>query len=229
MRGRLGAPSSSGSSPGSALAAAVLLSLPALAAFWSPVLTQTLEYRRDAIAEGELWRLLTCHWTHWSADHLVWDLGMFTLLAALCWQASRRRVLVALAAAAVTIPLVVWALLPDMSHYRGLSGIDSALYVLLALIELRAARVQGGRAGVVAFGLLLAAFGAKVTFELLTGRSVFVDSTASSFVPVPLAHLVGCLCGVVAASPRWRWAGIRLRVSLQPGKLAASSPDSIGR
>jgi rhomboid family GlyGly-CTERM serine protease len=188
-----------------------------VAAFWSVALTQALEYRRDAIEVGELWRLLTCHWTHWSPDHLVWDLGMFTLLAALCWQWSGRRVLVAVAAAAVAIPLAVWAFLPEMSHYRGLSGIDSALYVLLALMELRAARARGGRAGIAAVGLLLVAFGAKVAFELLTGRAVFVDSTASSFVPVPLAHLVGCLCGVVAASGSWRWAGIRLRVALRAG------------
>jgi hypothetical protein len=142
---------------------------------------------------------------------------MFTLLAALCWQSSRGLALLAVAAAAVAIPLAVWAFLPEMSHYRGLSGIDSALCVVLALTELRAARARGGRAGVAAFGLLLVAFGAKVTFELLTGRAVFVDSTASSFVPVPLAHLVGCLCGVVTASGCWRWRGVRLRVALRAG------------
>src|SRR5687767_8472068 len=80
---------------------AALLAAAAFAAAASPA---ALEYRRDAATQA--WRLLTCHWVHWSADHLRWDLLTFLALALAC-RGQWRRAVVALAAATVAIPLAV--------------------------------------------------------------------------------------------------------------------------
>jgi membrane associated rhomboid family serine protease len=45
----------------------------AVAVYLSPAATAVLEYDRAAVAAGEIWRLLTGHLTHWSFDHLFWD------------------------------------------------------------------------------------------------------------------------------------------------------------
>ena len=185
------------------------VALLAAAAFAAAASPTALEYRRDAAAEA--WRLLTCHWVHWSADHLRWDLLTFVALAFACRHQWRRAV-AALAAATVTIPLAVAALQPELSSYRGLSGLASTLFVMVACeLLLRrapardcdAARIHRQRFVRVlpnlAAGLALAGFAAKLFWELTTGGAVFVDAAASGFVPVPLAHLVGGLCGAAAA------------------------------
>jgi rhomboid family GlyGly-CTERM serine protease len=160
-----------------------------------------LELDRAAVARGEVWRLLTGHWTHWTLDHLLWDALTFLLLAALCeTRISRRALLIAVAGSALLISAGVWVALPGLSSYRGLSGIDSALFVLLAVALLR--RESGAAAALAGVAVLL--FLAKAAWEVGTGSTLFIDA-AGSFVPVPLAHLLGGAWGLVAAvlhSPR---------------------------
>jgi rhomboid family GlyGly-CTERM serine protease len=116
---------------------ALLLSAPALLSAVVPGAAGWLAYERTAIATGELWRVVTCHWTHWSFDHLAWDLAAFGVLVLIGWRASARRLLLALALSVVLIPLAVWTVLPTMVGYRGLSGIDSALFTPLVSTTVR--------------------------------------------------------------------------------------------
>jgi len=176
---------------------ALLLSAPALLSALVPGAAGWLAYDRAAIAAGELWRIVTCHWTHWSFDHLAWDLAAFGVLVLIGWRASVKRLLLALALSAVLIPLAVWTVLPTMIGYRGLSGIDSALFTFVAATLLKEEITAGRRGMVIAIALVLAGFAGKIAFELVTGAALFVDS--SSFVPVPLAHAVGGACGWIAA------------------------------
>ncbi len=185
------------------LTPALLLGLPALLPLLRPGAARWLEYDRGRIAAGEAWRVVTCHWTHWTADHLLWDLGVFVLLAALCWRLGRARAAAALAAAALLIPLALWTLAPDLGRYRGLSGLDSALFVFLAVTLIRRERSAGRPATAALLAAFLLGFAAKVAFEAATGGALFVDAS-DAFVPVPLAHLVGGVCGGAAAVCRSR-------------------------
>lgn len=178
---------------------ALLLGLPALAPLLWPGAARWLEYDRERIAAGEAWRVVTCHWAHWTGDHLLWDLLVFVLLAALSWRLGRARTAAALAASALLIPLALWTLAPDLGRYRGLSGLDSALFVFLAVALIRRERSAGRTGAVALLAALLLGFAAKVAFEAATGSALFVDDSAA-FVPVPLAHLVGGVCGGVAAA-----------------------------
>jgi len=106
--------------------------------------------------------------------------------------------LLCVAASAVAIPLAVWVFLPEMQTYRGLSGIDSAAFALLAVLIFRDnVRTRRWYWAVFACAGFLA-FGAKIVFELTTGGMAFVDGSAAGMVPVPLAHLIGAGAGVVA-------------------------------
>src|SRR5688500_17462244 len=110
---------------------------------------------------------------------------MLVVLGAICERESRLRTAIALAIASIAIPAAVWWWQPQFDTYRGLSGLDCALFGLFATLLLRRDRVAPKIVGAVAlFGVV-----AKCAFEIATGSSAFADGVGYS--PVPLAHLIG--------------------------------------
>lgn len=163
------------------------VALAAVAAFFFDW-THFLELLPGAGSLMEPWRLLTGHLVHGSTSHLLWDVATFTIVGA--WLERRiesgglARLLLLLALAISAVMLV--ALPPGLSAYRGLSGIDSGLFVFAALLMARGSR---GAARWLPL-TMIAAFAGKAAFEYATGSTLFA-STAGGMVPVPLAHLVG--------------------------------------
>ncbi len=186
--------------------ASLLLVVLAVLIFVSTTATQHLQYDRKATQMGEFWRLITGHWTHWSFDHLLWDVFAFAVLAGLCEQAGRTRLLACIITSSLSISLGVMVVRPDMPLYRGLSGIDSSLFVLVALEMIKRSLIDGDRQRMTVVGACLVAFMLKVLFELSTGTTVFVDSAQSGMVPLPLAHIIGAGVGFLFAVswPCWR-------------------------
>ena len=85
-------------------------------------------------------------------------------------------------------------MLPEIEIYRGLSGIDSGLFMLLLVLLYRrntAGYKQLHKIPYLLPGLL---FISKTIFELATAQAFFVESS-DLFVPVPLAHLGGAFVG----------------------------------
>lgn len=171
--------------------AAILFLFPA-AAGW-------LEFQRTAVLRGELWRLLTCHMTHFTAGVLLWDVAALVCLGAVCEIRNRKSFVISLGAAAILIPAAVLFFQPGLSSYRGLSGIASALFGLLAVFLLRegARERDGWRVALAAIFFLL--FLGKVAFETASGLPVFASDYGGSVEPVPLAHAVGLCVGIVTA------------------------------
>jgi rhomboid family GlyGly-CTERM serine protease len=177
--------------------ASLLLALPAVLLHLTPPLTAWATFDRTAIAAGQLWRLLTGHWTHWSGEHLGWDLLVFAVVGAALELRGRRRAFVSCTAlSALLISGGVWVLQPGMAEYRGLSGIDCALVTLVAVDLLRQSlRERRPGFSLALVGLLVGYLG-KVSFELATGQTLFVASGEGLFVPVPLAHVLGGALGI---------------------------------
>ena len=146
--------------------------------------------------------MLTCHWVHFTHDHALWDVVAFVCLGAVCERLSRARFVGAIVASSVGISAAVWFVQPELASYRGLSGVDSALFGLLAAMLIRDALRRRDRVqlGVVVGGLLL--FAAKVAYEAATGGAVFTADLGAGVVAVPLAHVVGAAVG--AAVGGWR-------------------------
>jgi rhomboid family GlyGly-CTERM serine protease len=182
--------------PGATLFAMAVALLVAL----SPALTEALQFDRRAIAAGQLWRIVTCHWTHWSLDHWFWDSAALLALGILAERNGRRTFLLCVGASAVLIPACLWFLHPNLDIYRGLSGIDSAVFVLCAVMILRANLAAREWTWALLAVLLLGGFAAKTGFEVVTGATLFVDSAAANMTPIPSVHLagavVGCICGL---------------------------------
>ena len=179
-----------------------LLSAAAALLYLVPGAPDALAWDRHAIAAGEVWRVVTGHLVHWSAGHLIWDVGAFALLGALCESRGRGRTALCLAGSALAVSGLVWGLLPDMQRYGGLSGLDSALFALLGVDLLRE---QWRQSGIAALSLGLAfclALALKIGFEMTNGGAVFVGDLPAGVGPVPSAHLAGALAGILAASPQ---------------------------
>jgi len=183
----------------------VSLALAAVACFLMafPALADWLQYDRAAVAAGQLWRIVTCHLTHWSPDHLFWDVVALLLLGCVVERDGYRRLLTCIGLSALSIPLAVHIGMPELSTYRGLSGIDSAVFMLLAVTLIVDAWRQGDRGWTLLCTALIVGFVAKTGFEFLTGTTLFVDAAAADMQPVPLAHVVGAGIGTLCAVP-WK-------------------------
>ncbi len=98
----------------------------------APTWPGCFEFSRTAIIGGEYWRLLTGHLAHWNLDHAFWDGLMFLVLGLVCERRWPRRYWLCLPVSAGVISLAVWYLPPQLETYRGLSGVDTALFTLAA-------------------------------------------------------------------------------------------------
>lgn len=97
--------------------------------------------------------------------------------------------------AAIGIPLSVSAW-TDLSSYRGLSGIDSAIFALLATHLIIAARREHDDLTAWVASVAFAGFLAKVIAELAGVGSIFAGDLGGAS-PVPIAHLVGAAIGSI--------------------------------
>jgi rhomboid family GlyGly-CTERM serine protease len=183
--------------PSFSLTAVLLLVIGAV--FCSPAATASLEFDRGAIAAGQWWRLVTSNLTHWNGENLFWNVVVFAVLGCLCEARGRTRYAVCISASALVIGISILLFEPHLSTCRGISGVDSALFALLAVTLLRAHWSERNWRWVAAVGVLVGGFAIKTIVELTTGRAIFVDTAAAGFTPMPLAHALGAAVGSLAA------------------------------
>ena len=168
-----------------------------------PEMTLLMQFDRTQISEGQIWRILSGHFTHWSTNHLFWDLLVFVILGSICEKINKKNYFACLILSTICISMGVLAFLPDMELYRGLSGIDSALFVLLMVEILKRKYKEKSFVWVffIIFGFLC--FIGKLLFEIISGSTIFVESSGV-MVPVPLAHLIGGFAGILSSINMFR-------------------------
>lgn len=148
-----------------------------------------LRYDRVAIAQGEVWRLLTGNlvhlgWWHWFLNEL--GIIVFVLL---CpdplsgWVWARRVVLLG-----VGMTTCLYFLVPEMRWYVGLSGVSHGLF-LLGLGRQALAR------DLIAVGCLAFLFG-KLAWEMAMGVPVSDEQAIGGRVALE-SHLYGALSALL--------------------------------
>jgi rhomboid family GlyGly-CTERM serine protease len=144
-------------------------------------------YDRSALANGELWRLLSGHFVHLSLAHLIMNLAALAALA-LLFSATLKAadwVLIALASA-LAIDAGLYGFHPDIAWYVGLSGILHGFWLGGAL--------QGAMLRQPMMRWLLAILALKLAYEAVFGPMPFSADTAGGPVVV-VAHAYGSLGG----------------------------------
>lgn len=151
-------------------------------------------YSPDRLAAGELWRLITCHFTHVDGPHLAWNVGALLILGLLYERRLGKGFWGCLLAgiAAIDIWMVCWS---ELDAYCGLSGVLNTILVAGLAAEWQRYRSRLALLG--GFGAL-----AKIVVETATGSALF---TSTAWPSVPPAHMAGFAAGLAfAALPRLR-------------------------
>jgi rhomboid family GlyGly-CTERM serine protease len=173
----------------------LLISIVTIIAHVAGELSPMMSIDFKSITVADLHRAGTCHLLHWSLNHLLWDLGMFTTLGAIAEVHIPRRYRWTLLLSALLIPAGAMWHHPEMETYRGLSGIDTALFGLIVADLLGRRLMERDWKSAVWFSLLLVGLMGKMLAETLSESNLFVSDT--SFVPVPMAHLIGAVIGLM--------------------------------
>lgn len=151
-----------------------------------------LRYSRDAIAAGEVWRLVTGHLLHLGATHFALNAVGTLLVVGLVGSHLRPLGWIGVwLACALTVSAGLWWLQPDIGWYVGLSGVLHGLIVAGAMAAL------GDRRERLFAAVVLAAIAAKLGWEQWTGAMPGTAALAGGSV-VTEAHLYGAVGGVLA-------------------------------
>lgn len=162
---------------------------------------QALRYHRQAIAEGEIWRLVTGHLVHLNTAHLAGNLAGLAIIWLLVAPALSANVaLLMLFGAAIACDLGLWIFNPELLWYVGLSGALHGLLLAGALVLARQQRWTG--LGIAALVI------AKLLWEQVNGPLPSSEAMIQNSVVVD-AHLYGAIGGVatiyvIELIQRWR-------------------------
>ncbi len=164
-----------------------------------------LEYDRQAILTGEIWRLWTGHLVHFSLQQAFVDAFALSIASALVERAiGTARLLIALVLGAPCISLGLMLGSPDLLYYRGASGIA----VMMAISA-------GGSIWPrykMLLTLLLLSFVVKTAAEAI-GVSANLARLPAYVVVAWQAHLLGAICGAL----------MTLSGRFSPGRMHQSS------
>ncbi len=160
-----------------------------------------LEFDRPAILDGEWWRLLTGHLTHFGWWHLTTNLIYLGVLVFLLGQLPVRGWLGYTAFVAVVVPVVLLVEPEPLVQYRGISAL---LYGLTAWCSLVLA--GQGRRYLYGVPIIIIVF---IALDLL-GYSI-PRNLPAGVTAYPLAHLYA-----VVAALLWYFTGRILRNRFSP-------------
>ena len=158
-----------------------------------------LIYDRSAILSGEVWRMFTGHWVHFSTSHLIYDLLALGIAG---WIIETQK-LPHFGWLCLLAPWLISAVLlwfePQMKLFGGLSALATTAIVYLALFGLHDAAPWRW----VCLATLLGIAG-KIIFETTTGRMIFVTTDN---VPVAVS-VASHISGVLIALLFYGWAKV---------------------
>lgn len=170
----------------------LLIGLGALAIYGSTEMTKLLVFDRPAILRGQAWRLLTGHLVHFSGQHLAANLVIFAVAGAASELSGRGQYLKLCMASSLLTGASLFIFEPRLLVYGGLSGIATACAAALCLSQAAKRPTHRG----LWYGIL-GLIAAKVVFETLSRRPLFVSSSTVAFEVMPLAHCTGMLSAAI--------------------------------
>ncbi|WP_168203102.1 rhombosortase [Marinobacter fonticola] len=154
-----------------------------------------LELQRWAVIDGgEVWRLVSAHWSHVGLVHLALNgLGVLVLAALFPPRESWRVWLACVIVLALAVSLALLATLPALAWYRGFSGCLYGLFIYEAIRQLRSQPWTAAAVLVLVVGKLV-----------IDGLGLGSTRT-SALIGAPVidtAHVAGALTGAALALTR---------------------------
>jgi rhomboid family GlyGly-CTERM serine protease len=150
-----------------------------------------LAYERQAIASGQIWRLISGHFVHTSLPHMALNLSSLLLVTYLVGRSyGLANWLLIWIISVVGTSAGLWFLEPQLNWYVGLSGVLHGIILAGIIAERRALGIELWVVLLFVVGKLgyEQAFGPLPGSAESTGAAVIINS-----------HLYGAIAGVLAA------------------------------
>lgn len=165
-----------------------------LATFYVPTLSELFVYDRQAVLEGEVWRIFTAPLVHFSIGHLFWNLLVVSIVGWAVETAGWGRWWIVYGVCSAVAGLVFVFFCPDMARYGGLSGLATAVVAQFCLCNL----IMSEKQKKVWMGLVFLVL-TKILFECHSHNAIFVSSAQMAFKVMPFAHIIGLLGAFLAS------------------------------
>ena len=148
-----------------------------------------LRYDRDAIASGEIWRLVSGHLTHLGWSHLFLNLAGLALVFLFFGSLlSIRQWLLITLFSAFLIGVSLYVFNPEVKWYVGISGVLHGLFIAGGIADLASRKKEAI--------LFLSFITMKLAWEQSVGPMPGSESAAGGPVLVD-AHLYGAIAGLI--------------------------------
>lgn len=158
--------------------------------------TDALAFRREAILQGEWWRLVTANVVHLNGRHMLLNVAALLLLGWLLWSRplnSLRFGAVCLATAA-GVGLLLLLATPSVDYYVGLSGWLHGLAVMVVTAYWRSDRLVSAS---LAFALV-----GKIGWEAVYGPNPATEAAMGGAI-VTASHRYGALSAALSLLLAW--------------------------
>lgn len=170
----------------------LLFALPAALLALLPAGRALFVLDRAAVAGGQLWRLWTGHWVHFSTSHLVWNLLVLLLAGSWLEYLQPGRLWRHAACSAPFIAASVLVFEPGLRVYGGLSGLAMSVVAFLTLEQIRTSGAPR-----LPWLLVLLLLAAKAGHDLATSESWFARLDGAGVRTSSIAHAAGLTAAVL--------------------------------
>jgi len=149
-------------------------------------------YDIDAISEGEIWRLITSHFVHFGAMHLIYNILAFGITGWIIEYKGFRyfKPLCLLMAVSISATLVIFK--PEMIYFGGLSGVACGSIIYCSLLCLQ----EPPPWPTVSILTIIFLF-VKIILEVYNGGTLLPYLGTMRFVPMPLSHIAGSITALL--------------------------------
>ncbi|CAA0125302.1 Uncharacterised protein [Halioglobus japonicus] len=149
-----------------------------------------LEYDRQQILTGQLWRIWSGHFVHTNSAHFALNIvAALIIYFGFLTRIKLRDLLLSVFVFAALISLTLLCVYPSLDWYNGLSGL---LHALVAYFAVRMARTEDK-----IFWAALVVIWVKVIVETVRVHLGY-ESTVGEMAIITEAHLIGTFFGTVA-------------------------------
>jgi len=169
----------------------IFISLVCMAAFLSTPIASRLIFDREAILNGQVWRLLSCHLVHFTPSHLIYNLFAFVIASWILERKSLCHLLIIYSLTAVSISMALLIFAPDMDFYGGVSGMACGLLYYCALLKQREPHLKG------LCRCVLLCIPIKLALETYHQTSVLPYFEPQPFVMMPVSHIAGVVSAIL--------------------------------
>jgi len=153
--------------------------------FLLPEAGSILIFDREAIYNGDIWRLFSSHCVHFTTNHLVYNLFVFLISGWIVESKSYFQLLFLYTVMAFSICMALLLFKPGMIYYGGLSGISCGLIYYCALLKM------GEEHWRTVCQCIIVILPVKVAIELYGNASVLPYWGHQPFVIMPISHAMG--------------------------------------